>query len=199
MSNQIKNKKIDVRSRYTQNLIKQSLVELLKTKNIKSITILELCKHANIARGTFYNQFSDIIDVYSAIEDDFIYEIEVQFENLHITALDQQFFLKLIELICSNSTIALIIGSEISESGFLKRIKSFIESKYIIPIVKNIKNPNFVSYLYDTFNFIISGAAGLLIPFLQKKVDYSKDELAKRLAHIVNIIIMDFMRYINYK
>ena len=49
-----KAKKQDRRTRYTRQTIKDTFLELLKQKSFTKITVTEVCKNAEINRGTFY-------------------------------------------------------------------------------------------------------------------------------------------------
>ena len=42
------------RTLYTKKVIKESLIELLKTREIHQVTVTDICKKADINRGTFY-------------------------------------------------------------------------------------------------------------------------------------------------
>ena len=60
-----KARKTDRRSIYTRTVIKDSLLSLLTGKDISEITISELCRKAEINRGTFYlhyNNTSEVLD-----------------------------------------------------------------------------------------------------------------------------------------
>ena len=46
----------------TNNLLAQSLKELLKTKAFEKITIKQICDATGVIRATFYNYFSDKYD-----------------------------------------------------------------------------------------------------------------------------------------
>ena len=50
-----KTRKQDRRTRYTRQTIKDTFLELLKQKNFTKITVTEICKNAEINRGTFYS------------------------------------------------------------------------------------------------------------------------------------------------
>lgn len=45
--------KEDRRTRYTKNIIKDTLLELMHQKSFDKITVTELCRKAEINRGTF--------------------------------------------------------------------------------------------------------------------------------------------------
>ena len=63
-------KKPDRRIKRTKNLIKQSLTDLLKERELQDISITELCDIADINRKTFYNHFPDIRAVLDEIENE---------------------------------------------------------------------------------------------------------------------------------
>jgi AcrR family transcriptional regulator len=55
-NNQVKtNRKI----RYTRMVLRESLMELMKTKAISDISIKEICAAADISRSTFYAHYKD--------------------------------------------------------------------------------------------------------------------------------------------
>lgn len=56
-------KKEDRRVRYTKQVIKESFLELLKKNSFTKITVTQLCRLAEINRGTFYLHYYDMDDV----------------------------------------------------------------------------------------------------------------------------------------
>ncbi|MDN7031994.1 TetR/AcrR family transcriptional regulator [Pediococcus pentosaceus] len=64
--------RIDRRTIYTVNVIKDSFLELIQDKPYSKISIKEICKVADISRSTFYLHFKSINDVLNAILDDAI-------------------------------------------------------------------------------------------------------------------------------
>ena len=51
-------RKTDARIRYTQRILKESLLALLKQKPINKITVKEVCELAELNRATFYAHYS---------------------------------------------------------------------------------------------------------------------------------------------
>lgn len=49
-----KNVKTDRRTRYTRQTIKETLLKLLEKRAYPKITVTEICRLAEINRGTFY-------------------------------------------------------------------------------------------------------------------------------------------------
>ena len=63
-----KAKKQDRRTRYTRQTIKDTFLELLKQKSFTKITVTEICKNAEINRGTFYLHFTGLSGRHSVLE-----------------------------------------------------------------------------------------------------------------------------------
>lgn len=61
-----------LRGSNAEEIICQTLIELMQKKSLIDIKVTELVKHANISRSSFYIYFSSIEDVVQKIEDDFI-------------------------------------------------------------------------------------------------------------------------------
>lgn len=53
----------DRRTRYTRCVIREALMEVLRVKPYSKITVTELCRLAEINRGTFYIHYFDVDDV----------------------------------------------------------------------------------------------------------------------------------------
>lgn len=67
--------KLDARKRYTQMILKQSFLKLLKEKPVnKKITVKELCELSQINRATFYTHYSDCFALLESIENELIDE-----------------------------------------------------------------------------------------------------------------------------
>lgn len=56
-------KKEDRRTKYTKQVIKDSFLKLLNKKSYTQLTVTELCRLAEINRGTFYLHYYDLEDV----------------------------------------------------------------------------------------------------------------------------------------
>lgn len=56
-------KKMDRRTIYTKNVICQSFLKLKNTRDFNHITISDICREAQISRGTFYLHYKNITEV----------------------------------------------------------------------------------------------------------------------------------------
>lgn len=67
--------KIDLRVRYTQDILKSSLVSLLAQKPLEKIKVTELCAAAGVNRSTFYTHYLDLFDFIDQIKEELKAEI----------------------------------------------------------------------------------------------------------------------------
>ena len=67
---------MDRRIKYTKKVLKETLLNILEKKDISKISVTEICKEADINRGTFYRYYNDVYDLLKGIEQEFIEEIK---------------------------------------------------------------------------------------------------------------------------
>ncbi len=65
-------KRTDARVRYTQKILKESLLLLLEKKPINKITVKEVCDLAELNRATFYTHYSDCFALLESIEGELV-------------------------------------------------------------------------------------------------------------------------------
>ena len=79
-------KKTDRRSLYSQAVIKNALLKLLGEKDHRDITVSDLCRAAEINRGTFYLHYGNIGQVLDALFDDALGSLHGVLEQVGIPA-----------------------------------------------------------------------------------------------------------------
>ena len=77
-----KTKKEDRRIRYTRQIIKETFLKLLEKKSFTKITVTELCRIAEINRGTFYLHYYDMEDVLDDILNDMLSDTSSVMEHV---------------------------------------------------------------------------------------------------------------------
>ncbi len=63
-------KPLDRRARMTREMLKQSLIELMKDKPIHEISIKKICETADINRSTFYHHYDSQYELFNDILND---------------------------------------------------------------------------------------------------------------------------------
>lgn len=77
-------RKTDRRTLYTKNVIKNTILELSNKKDFDKITVTQVCKIAEINRGTFYIHYVDLYEALDDILDDILENTSNIFEHLNI-------------------------------------------------------------------------------------------------------------------
>lgn len=65
-------RRIDRRTAYTKNTVKDAMLELLAEMPFEKITVAALCRRADIVRTTFYLHYDSLTDVIKELADDAI-------------------------------------------------------------------------------------------------------------------------------
>ena len=125
----LKNKEINHRVKLTKYLIREALLELLKTRNINKISILELCKVAGVNRSTFYNHYGSQYDVLNEVINIYIESTSLAIiNNLAAGKSIEDCLINVLQYIKDNIEFAKLIISQ--------------ENYYLIPDMKKVM-PNF--------------------------------------------------------
>ena len=66
----------------TKKKLTNTLLLIIKEKSIQDITVLELCKRADINRTTFYKYYKDVDDLVNSIEASLISELKKGIVNI---------------------------------------------------------------------------------------------------------------------
>lgn len=74
--------KNDVRTRYTQKVITDAFLELLKEKPMNKVTVKEICDKAQINRSTFYKYYKDCYDLLDQLEERAITDLEARIRDV---------------------------------------------------------------------------------------------------------------------
>lgn len=173
------------RTLYSKMVIKESLIKLLKHNEIHKITVTDICKEADINRGTFYSYYDNPFDLLQKIENEFFDEI-VKFLNEdsknqdNITALT-----KIFEMAKENEDLSRILINDIGNERILKRIFYIANQDNINRMRVNIseKNSDYIDYLT---RFAVNGTIGIVESWLQNDLKQSPRELAELIHNILS-------------
>lgn len=170
--------KIDSRCRKTENTIKMTLLDLLKTKTLADISITELAKAADINRKTFYNHYTDINQLYSELEDETIERIFSLIPDIHFpidNASCSLLFEKIAHELKNNLKLYTLFFNSLEnnqlEKKMMKRLNQYIK-KELSQV--NVSNMNYFMYFS---NFMAAGVASCVQEWFQQPDIVSLDEL----------------------
>ncbi len=161
-------RKTDRRVKYTKQVLKQSLLELMAAKPVGKITVTDICESADVNRGTFYSHYQDAYDLLGQIEDELMAEIMASLEVIKQGTM-QVMIEDILLSIERNKTLCSVLFTEYGDKAFLTHIidlakeKSIAEWKRRMPVASN-------DDLMRIYTFISNGCVALIQQWLQGEV-----------------------------
>lgn len=164
----MKNSHLDRRTKYSLHAIRSALFDLLETKELKNITVTDICKLADVNRGTFYKYYDDVPDLFSKIE---LSVAEETCETIRKNCLEEFSVQKLISsilvIVIENKDFTGMLTKNPTETQFLREIISSFRPQLIKTMLANI--PELTEEICDVyFDFILGGTVNLLLQWMKK-------------------------------
>jgi AcrR family transcriptional regulator len=150
------------KTKYTKMVLKESLLQLMENKPINKITVTDICKKADLNRGTFYAHYLDAFDLLEQIQNELMEEITEAVDKLVKKNVKSQVILKeLFEIILKNKKLCKVVLSDNGDKSFLKDIVNLIKEKIISDWTSNYPYLNIhdLEYLYT---YTSTGTIGLI-------------------------------------
>ena len=157
---------MDKRIINTKKKLTNTLLVLLKDKSIEDITVLELCKKANINRTTFYKYYKDVNDLVFKIEESLITDLEKLIGEIKRNYLIS-FTSKIIETISSHKEIYTRLLGENGDHTFLRRILRLVYNESITEWQKLLKKAS-KEDLDKIYSFIVDGTIGIIKKWIKE-------------------------------
>ena len=128
--------KTDRRTRYTCQTIKDILLEELKTKPYSKITVTEICKKAEMNRGTFYLHYYDIDDVLNDILEDFLSDTSSVLDHV-LCPYKLNCTYPFCEKIRSASHYQVLFFDDVTAARMLEKLADLGKEDFITRLMKN--------------------------------------------------------------
>ncbi|MGW9102705.1 TetR/AcrR family transcriptional regulator C-terminal domain-containing protein [Priestia megaterium] len=186
--------KLDPRIRRTNKYLRDALVELLKEKDVTSITIQQITEKADLTRGTFYLHYQDkqdfLVQSMNEILEDLIEQVKPTKSNQVSSDLDEKeesvSFLRLFEFIHEHADYFKVM---LSDRG-LPQFRS-----YMAEIVKNRVYGELISSIGEAENeldipkdilisYITSAHIGVICSWLESDMKFSPEFMANKLTSL---------------
>ena len=169
---------MDRRVKYTKKIIKDTFLELLNEKDIKKITVSEICTKADINRATFYRYYLDVFDLLEQIEKDFVAELTAAYtpENDNEKTISH-FSKAMLEVFLKNKELVKILFNTNNNIYFLNNILEVAYTHCKERWEKDLPDISEEEMEYATV-FIFNGALGIINYWVQNDFDKDIDEIA---------------------
>ena len=178
-------KKTDRRVLRTRKMLLDGLMDLLKEKDIKDISVKELADYVNINRCTFYLHYKDVYDMLEKIEMELVDDFNTMLDSCIDTAPNPDpypfmctFFTYLTE---HKETLSALLGNH-GDLAFINYMKKIIQERMLFIWEKNAYRTDHFEY-YSAF--IISGCLGLVEKWVQSGFVESPEDMAEMAAKMI--------------
>lgn len=167
---------MDRRIKYTKKIIKDTFLNLLEYKDIKKITVSEICKLADINRATFYRYYLDVYDLLDKIQDEFVENLKNASNNDNEYTVST-FSKELLTIFLENKELVRILFNTNNNLYFLNDVLSVAYEKCKLKWTSDLPNIDREDMEYASV-FIFNGALGLINFWVKNEFDKSVDEIS---------------------
>lgn len=169
---------MDRRVKYTKKIIKNTFLELLAKKDIKKISVSELCSKADINRATFYRYYLDVFDLLDSIKKEFETELKQAYapkDEKENTVLN--FSKAMLTVFLENKELVKILFNTNNGIYFLNNILEIAYIRCKEKWEKDLPNISQEDMEYASV-FIFNGALGVVNFWVQNDFDKDIDEVS---------------------
>lgn len=191
--------KTDRRIRKTKALLEKSLLELMKTKPVKNITVKELVDHADVNRSTFYLHYTSIYDILEEMEQNLLNQVCEIFEKYPENYKESDsfsFFSDMLQIAFDNLDVCSILLSPKYDTGFIEKVQTILDQK-VEERLQHLFGREFRISAYLS-SFYISGCMGMLQTWLFDENRPSPDHMAK-ISYGLIMNTIDQMKHVSFE
>lgn len=196
--NQIDRVNTDRRVHRTQLRLKQSFINLLKSKAIDRITVTELCDSVDINRSTFYQYYCNIYDLLCDVERDFaigadklITEITAE-ENLS----PNEVTMAVLKYIYQQKELLYLFIFKYKDFDYWEQINEKVLQLFRVKTLQSYTIPEGVSEaaFEDTLIFITAGFYSMYKRWLADGCSEAIESLAARTTTLSQVCINSILK-----
>lgn len=171
--------KNDRRVKKTNRALREELIKLLETKDIKEITVKELTEAADVNRSTFYFYYEDIYDMVKQMQNeiyDVFYETVID-SSEKVTQVEEYVgYIKRFFDFCKDNEIQckFVLSNDINNE-LTEKIKKAVRSN--IPDSRLVYPATSPAHYLTTF--AISGITGTVIEWIEDGMQADAQEMAQ--------------------
>lgn len=163
---------------YTKKVLKDSLLKLLETKDIHQVTVTNLCKEADVNRGTFYAHYKDAYDLLESMENELFAQVVQYIEATPVEQYFNSLLINVLELIKENKDLCKILLCRQRDNKLLEKLFFIAYKAGLEPIFKESGEQNEAHFNYY-IKYVVGGCIAIIQAWLQNDFPESTEELAK--------------------
>ncbi|WP_040535492.1 TetR/AcrR family transcriptional regulator [Schleiferilactobacillus shenzhenensis] len=170
------------RTQYTRRQLKEALIRLLEHQPLAAITVTELCREADVNRGTFYLHYASPAALFASIEQELVDTVRPLIHSG--TATIDQWLPPILEVIQSEETATLIIIRNIHASPLLQAVLAPVKEETLAQYreLYHETDPAVLDYYYE---FFFSGAVRVVTKWLASGAQESPQTIARVIQNAI--------------
>lgn len=176
------------RIRLTKQLLRESLIRLLAEKNIRSISVRELCDNAEINRTTFYKYYGSQFDLLVDLENSVLEQVESYLADKEVLQTDDiRLLTQITVFIEENLSLCRLLINNTVDSRFGERL-------LMLPKIQRLLGDQLLSeYQSDEieymYQFVVNGGFSMIKSWINKDARESPEKIAALLLCSVSKIL----------
>lgn len=179
---------MDRRSIRTEQLIKDTFINLLTKKKLKDITITEIAEIAGLDRRTFYLHYKDILDLNYKITSEFIDNFRVRINNDEsVRMLNDNplaFISIILDYLFENKNLCIANLSTNYNSEIAGKLLQIVHEKGVDIINKRFTECTDMQ-MELFYSFCVYGTFGVIINWIESGLDDSQQSIIYEIEKIV--------------
>lgn len=166
--------KTDRRTKYTQTVIREAFLQLLKTESVERVTVTDICRLADINRTTFYRHYESQYALLSHLENAMLDDIKRSAYE-YGSDIDRLTEAILCKFYAQRDTWTLLL-SDHADLGFRAKIYGFF-ADYFAPDGRSKESD-------AKYRFLLHGYSGLIDEWAKGGMKESPEKMAGLLSRI---------------
>jgi AcrR family transcriptional regulator len=170
------------RTLYSKKVMIDAFLMLLQEKPLNKITVTDICKGADINRGTFYSYYNDPFDLMRSIEEEMI---EKMMSTINISGDEslQNMLNEIFNLILENKEFCKILFNEKNSSYVLSTLLNSAYEKKIEDIKKQFPMANETQLEYY-FTYVTGGTIEIIRKWINDDMKIPAGEVIRILESL---------------
>ena len=158
----------NLRIRITKRMLKDGLIQLLRTKSIHKISIKEICEEAQVHRTTFYKYYGSQYDLLFDMENDVLNLIDNYLISGNGCGNIPQLLLELMKFVDENTDLCRLLLSNTVDPEFPSKLFAL---QSLQELLRKQSPPAYHQgdQLEYVFAFVINGILGIIRKWLREE------------------------------
>ncbi|KAF5075507.1 TetR/AcrR family transcriptional regulator [Oscillibacter ruminantium] len=179
----------DRRSRRSQKLLKQGLLELMREKKFSAISVRDVTERADMNRGTFYLHYPDTTALLQSVEADMLAEaqmlIDAHMAEFEMDGSLRPVFKPILDYIVEHRPEFEALFANNSTSNFTDSLQELIHRNGVSLVQAKFHgvSPTRMDYL---ISFVGYGLIGLIKTWFDQDMVLPREELVQQADRLVN-------------